>query len=325
MRIGVNPEKLKKAKHNYFLHRVIIPVYIPNLEEEYYKDSFEVFKKCIYSLFKTINKNTTVISVIDNNCSSEISKFIQELLEECKIQKLIKYSENKGKVYPILSEIKASYEPYLTISDADVFFMNNWEREVFDIFHNFPKAAVVSPLPCPFLYKYLNRPLLVNEFFNIKLDLNVKPENFQLFEQGVNPKKKFFEGKKWNWKEKQYIIKHKKIKACVGATHFVATIKREYLDFNKLLGTKFVFNNGDENEYLEKFIEENGGYRLSTMDTFAYHMGNTVENWIEDYDHSNTQIMRTKNVDNNLRNKNKFYFLTYRIVFKFLSVFFYKN
>ena len=48
MRIGVNPEKLKNAEIKYWKHRIIIPVYIPNIYEDYYANAFQVLKKCIF-------------------------------------------------------------------------------------------------------------------------------------------------------------------------------------------------------------------------------------------------------------------------------------
>jgi len=324
MRIGVNPEKLKNNKLHYYKHRVIIPIYIPNLEEDYYKNAFEVFQKCIHSLCQTIDKEKTVITVIDNKCHHKISSFMKDLLLQNKINKLVNYQENKGKVYTILSEIKASYEPYLTITDADVFFMNNWEGEVFKIFNGYPKAALVSPLPCPIHYKYLNRPLLVNNFFRIKLKDKIGKKSFTLFEQGVNPKQGFFEGKKWSWKNKQYIITQKNKEACVGATHFVCTLKREYLNLNNLTGPEFVFRNGDEKIYLEKFIEENGGYRLSTIDTYAYHMGNTIDRWITEYVFSKVQT-KVNIVLNKSYKKSYRLFTINKIMFKILSKIRYNN
>ena len=325
MRTGINPEKTKNKKLTYWEHRVIMPVYIPNLEEDYYLNAFLVLKKSIDSLLNTIDCKKTVITVIDNNSTAIISDFLQELLNDNKIDKLVKYSENKGKVYTVLSEIKACYEPLITITDSDVFFMNDWEYEVLTVFNNFPKAGFVSPLPCPSNYKYLNRPLLVNEFFSLKLKNEIKKESFDLFEQGVNPKKDYFQGKKWNWKEKQYIIVKNNKKVCVGATHFVCTLKREYLNINKLKEPEFVFRNGDEKNYIEKFIEENGGYRLSTITTNAYHMGNTIDLWVDNYIHEDKQL-RVGCINKSKKGSSyKMSFLFDKALFKILSKIIYVN
>ena len=48
-RRGINPEKLNPKQLNYKLHRVIIPFYIPNVTEEYYKESVAVLDLCLKS------------------------------------------------------------------------------------------------------------------------------------------------------------------------------------------------------------------------------------------------------------------------------------
>ena len=52
MRKGVNPEKDKTEKNLVKFHRIIIPVYIPNLTEEYYTESLQVFESCIEFPYK---------------------------------------------------------------------------------------------------------------------------------------------------------------------------------------------------------------------------------------------------------------------------------
>lgn len=325
MRIGSNPEKAKNNKIYYYQHRVIVPVYIPTLEHKYYEKAYDVFKKCIDSLLKTIDIKQTAITIIDNNCCDVISHYISQLLLNNKIQKVTKYHKNKGKVYTILSEIKSAYEEYITVTDADVFFMNGWFLKSIDIFNHYPKAAFVSPLPSPSNYKYLNRPLLINELFNLKKDNLVTVKSFKLYEEGVMPKENFFEGKKWNWKQQQYILKKENNTSCVGATHFIFTIKKSYTNNIDLKGPVYVFKNGDERKYIEKFIEKNGGYRLSTIDTNVYHMGNSIEKWVDEYKHiDNTSANIIANKINKIK-YNKFYFFVVRVVFKIIGNKIYNN
>ena len=74
MRIGVNPEKIKKTKILYKIHRVIIPVFIPE-KDLYFENSFEVLKKCLKSLLKTIDADKTNITIINNNSKVLINQF----------------------------------------------------------------------------------------------------------------------------------------------------------------------------------------------------------------------------------------------------------
>ncbi len=294
MRTGTNPEKFKNTKIKYWKHRIIVPVHIPNTSEDYYLNTFEVLKASIHSIIETVDTNQTTITIIDNHCDKDVSAYLEELLSKNIISKLARYNENRGKVYPILSEARASFEDYITIADADVFFMNHWEQNVFSVFNTYNKAVMVSPLPVPQTAFYCNKNIWVEKWFSIKKGQVVDGKSFEMFEIGVNPSQGFFEGKKWSWKEKQYYVESKNVKACLGATHFVATYKRAAFDNIPRVKPDFVFKNGDETKYIEKYLEHHGGYRLSTIDTYAYHMGNSIEKWVEDYTFENKESIAFK-------------------------------
>lgn len=323
MRIGVNPEKHKSLLHHHYFHRVILVVHIPNLEEAYYKNAFEVLQTTLNSLISTIHLKSTAITVINNNCITEVSDYLSNLLVNNNIEKLVVYNTNQGKAYPLSTELKGVVEPYVTISDADVFFMNNWESEVFKIFNNFSKVGVVSPLPCPVNYKNVNTSYLVSQFFNIKLGKVVADVDFNLFKEGVNPPDKFFIGKKWSWKEKQYYLNKNNITAILGATHFVATFDSNVFKDIPLQKPDYLFKNGDETKYIEKFINWKGYGRLSTQKTFAYHMGNTVEDWCKRYDFSENKI--SERVIKKPKYNKPLFFIFNQMLFKIINFFFYKN
>ena len=69
MRLGNNPEKEQNILEIDSYHRVVIPVYIPNLTEPYFQDGLKILKLCLQSLLKTVHAKTR-ISIINNNCCS---------------------------------------------------------------------------------------------------------------------------------------------------------------------------------------------------------------------------------------------------------------
>ena len=71
MRIGNNPEKNSNKLEIDSYHRIIIPVYIPNLTEDYFKDGLKILKLCLGSLLHTIHAKTRV-SLINNGCCEEV-------------------------------------------------------------------------------------------------------------------------------------------------------------------------------------------------------------------------------------------------------------
>mgnify|MGYP000344694740 CR=1 FL=1 len=76
MRIGSNPAKKEtKIKINSY-HRIIVPIYIPNLTDEYFKKGLEVLKICLESLLLTVHQKTRV-SIICNGCCKEVEEYIE--------------------------------------------------------------------------------------------------------------------------------------------------------------------------------------------------------------------------------------------------------
>jgi DNA-binding transcriptional regulator GbsR (MarR family) len=274
MRTGINPEKEKFVKLQYKLHRVIIPVYIPDDKNDYFKNLDKVFYSNINSLLKTIDVNQTNITIINNNSKQDITDYIDQLLQDKLIDKHVKHCTNYGKVYSILSEARGSYEDYITIADADVFFFNNWQNNVQTVFENFKSVGVVGLSPDPHMAFYCNNSLWFDSFFKIKKGCVINEKELELFEKGIN-KKDFFVTKKNNWKQKHYFIENQGLKVIVGASHFASTYKQELfmkLPFKKPI---YVFPGG-ELTFIDTPIDKLGYHRISLPKAFVYHMGNTV-------------------------------------------------
>jgi hypothetical protein len=276
MRQGVNPEKYKEEKNIAYCHRVIIPVYVPASNETYFAKMPEVFKTALEQLLKTINPTTTAVTIINNNSSDEIAAIINMHLHQ--IDKYVQYGENKGKVYSVLNEARSAYEPFVTIADADVLFLHGWEKAVVDIFKQFPKTGVVAPLPSQGLAFNRNTAVFFDNYLwgKIKLGDVVDKEDSNLYIKGLgNSAILNRNNRTYHWHEKQYYLE-KKQKAIIGAGHFVATYRsalfKEGITFPLLK-----FKNGYEDQFIDILADKKGYYRLSTLKTFAYHIGTAVD------------------------------------------------
>ena len=298
MRIGRNPEKELQNKIIYKKHRIIIPVYIPDSSEGYFSNLFSVFKTSIYSLIKTTDKNSTNITIINNNCKKEVADFIDDLLNKRQIDKHVKLASNYGKVYTILSEAKASYEELITIADADVFYFSDWFSETVAIFTQFNKAGVVAPLPMPQLAFYNNNSLIFDKIFKIIKGKIISDKDLLLFEESVNNKISI---NKNNWFKNQLYLEKNKIQVCIGAGHFIATYRKVVLDKINVVKPLYIFEDGGESFYLDSPIDKLGYYRLSTIKSFVYHLGNTIPKWVEEYNFSDVKLNKIK-----IKTKTKF-------------------
>jgi len=208
MREGVNPEKYKGEKNLRKQHRVVVVFYIPDIEEDYYKESVVVLDACLNSLVNTINFETTNITLINNNSVVEVTEVVEKYIKKKQIDKYVLYDQNKGKVYAVIDEVRGVYEPFVTITDCDVLFFSGWEQAVFDVFKNYSKAGVVTPLPAQYNAFYANSSVFFNHYFfgKMKYGKVVNDKEVDLYLQGLNNTALINKKGKYNWKEKQYYL-----------------------------------------------------------------------------------------------------------------------
>jgi len=282
MRIGTNPEKNSNnlIVENY--HRIIVPVYIPHFEG-YFKEAFEVFQLCIESLLLTIHEKSR-ITIYNNNCHEKVKKYIDEKYSSSEfIDQVFHSKENLGKINAILAASKGNLEPLITITDADVLFKHNWQKAVEAVFCGFPEAGMVSPVPSSIAY---NSYTANNWFFSLfkgKVFFAnvVDPIGLQRFDDSLGNAKKFY--KKIHL-EKYLVLKNKtnNFEAVMGCGHFVATLKREVFDKGTAEPAYVKIQNGVESKFIDVPNENLGFLRLATKNNYAYHMGNSVEVWMNE-------------------------------------------
>lgn len=279
MRKGENKSKEQKILQDNCNHRVIMPLHIPN-ELDYYSQAFEIFEMAILSLKKTSSYNYK-LSIIGDNCCEAVNVKLHQLFLEDTIDELILENHNIGKINAILKVLNTVNEDFVTITDADVLFLSDWDEEIFKIFKNFPKAAVVSPTPVFRKQMSYTANIWVDNFFSKKLQFRkVKnPDALEKFAQSLG----------WTSLENRFkdvivtLESHDKSTiAVVGAPHFVATYRKEYLRKRPENNAFFKLGGNSEGQYLDKPPFKADGYRLATYDNYAYHMGNKIDSWLSD-------------------------------------------
>ena len=277
MRIGNNPNRDTKIDQSSSTHRIIIPVYIPNLSD-YYKESFQVFKICIASLLTT-KSITSSVTIVNNGCCTEVFDYINDLFQNNKINEII-HTENVGKVNSILKAIRTSSEPYITITDADILFKEHWLDKTIDVFNQYPKAGVVGIIPQFKMYEYLGYNVIADNLFNSKLKFTkVKdPEGLKHFYKSIGWKDDYNK----NYLRYNLSITDNNITAIIGSGHCVATYKRILFD-NNIEFSKFALGGRSENMYLDEPCVKKDFWRLTTEENLAFHMGNSTGLVEEEY------------------------------------------
>lgn len=275
MRQGNNPNKQIEQKKSYFLHQIIVPVYIPN-EEDYFKDALKILKICLNSLFKTTH-DKSFITIVNNGSCENVVQYLNTLFLEKKINELI-HTDNIGKINAVFKGLSGNNIELVTIADADVLFLPKWQSESVNIFAEIPKAGVVGIVPQFRMYKYKTGNLIFDNLFNNKLKF-IPVKNKKALAH-------FHESIGWTSDYNQNYLKYAlgiefgNTKCYVGAGHFVATYKKDvFEELVTFIGGKKAAGIGEE--YIDTKALEKDYWRLTTYDNYAYHMGNIFEEWME--------------------------------------------
>ncbi|MGB3546564.1 MAG: glycosyltransferase family A protein [Saprospiraceae bacterium] len=290
MRKGIHPLKFEQnaTKLTHAMHRVIVPIYIPN-EEGYFQDAFRVLKLCIESILLTTGTETR-ISLINNHCIEKVDTYIRsKMLEDDRIDRYVLNSENRGKIEGVVSQARGSFEELISVVDADMLFKAGWVDEVVKVFNAFPKAGCVSVVTVT----WSKFTATSSTFFDLLTSFRLKKgkiiideeirENCHSFEQN-DPA--FIQRELHKY---QYYIRKNGATALVGCNHQAATYRREifYHDLEVKTIYPFAVFYGDMPTYnsdrifLDEPVDKMGMWRLSTHRSYAYHMGNTFQSSYE--------------------------------------------
>lgn len=274
-------------------HRVVVVFYIPDSDEEYFRELPDVLDKCLSSLVQTVNPQTTCITLIDNGSGLRGKAVAQKYRHA--IDKYVEHLENKGKVYAVLSEVRGVYEEFVTISDADILFYDGWEQAVFDVFSDHPKAGVVSPHPCPFTTFYFNKSVFgMNSLYgNVSYGKHVSDDAIDLYLKGTNlPKLIERKGADFDWRQKQFILRMPQ-PAVIGAYHVVATYRTGQFR-NVYTFPEVKFKNSYEENFIDRLADDAGLHRLSTVENYIYHMGNTLDDVVSGHRNEGADLLDTE-------------------------------
>ena len=314
MRIGSNPNKDKTLAASTFLHQVVIPVYIPN-QEGYFKDSLTILKLCLQSIFNTMH-DKTFITIINNGSCKDVQTYLDKLYLEKKIHEVI-HTENIGKLNAIIKGLVGNNIELVTISDADVLFLPNWQHETCKIFKNVPNAGVVGIVPQFKMYEAHCGNAIYDNLFSKKLCfISVKnPEALKAFYKSIG----------WKADYNQDYLKfnlglevNSELSVLIGSGHFVATYKKDiFEEITSYLGYKL---GGISEAYLDKAPLKKDYWRLTTHDNYAYHMGNTFEDWMTTKAIINDNQDILSNFKKNKKTNSIQYFIKNRLFVKFISI-----
>lgn len=277
MRIGSYEERLQSRQlEGHALHRVILPIFIPRLEE-YFERALEVLDLCLTSLQRSLDR-PVAISLVANGCCTEVVKHLQTVRDQGWIDQLVIHAENRGKVDAAVSVARGSFEPLLTISDSDTLFLPGWLEAVESTFRAFPEAGAVAPIPNPRGVRYHTTATMLGARLRGELSWQsvVPREDLDKFAASVG-QPSFYSPEHY---DRQLVVEREGHVACVGAGHFSVTLRREMVE-GMPKGPSLVAVSGVSEElWMDEPVDRLGAWRLSTARAFVRHIGNIPENWM---------------------------------------------
>ncbi|MBX2826550.1 MAG: glycosyltransferase family 2 protein [Flavobacteriaceae bacterium] len=277
MRIGRNPEKDKEIINEAY-HRIIIPVYVPNLDG-YFEKGLDFTKLCIDSCNKT-RHSKSVLSVVNNGCCEEVTQYLQKQYQVGAIDQLIHHKTNVGKIDAIIPLAKSTQEPLVTISDGDVLFKVGWMQAVEEVYQHFPEAGMVSPVPHGTMFTNYTVNTIFDAFFKRQLVFQglCNPDDMMKFARSIGREDTMYANElrlKY-----QMTVKRKDFSAVVGCGHFISTLRREVFRRSPDSFSKMAYSSKADKDYIDVPNDRSGYWRLATIGNFAYHMGNQPEQWM---------------------------------------------
>jgi hypothetical protein len=274
MRKGINPRKLDGALTPLLPHRVISPVYVPNAEG-FFAHAAEVLKLFLDSLVLTTRGRASV-TIISNAATPEVRALLQSYEQDGLIDQLILNSQNRGKLDAILGAARGSFEPFITFTDSDVLFRPGWLQAIDELFDAFPEAGFVSPVPNPTLTYFCTSTTILSAWLRGELSFERVVPELDLWRFAHSIERPGMFGT--DMMQAQMVIRRNHAAACVGAGHFVFTVRRELMNF---MPTRASLRSlSGDSQWLDRPVERLGAWRLATTRAYAYHMGNIPEEWM---------------------------------------------
>lgn len=183
-----------------------------------------------------------------------------------------------GKLNAILKGLSGHQFPLVTISDADVLFQNGWQEASYDVFGAFPKAGVVSPSSNPKMLRYYTANIIGSHLFSKKLYFTSVEdvEAMRAFAKSIDNPTLF----KQVHFEKHLTLQNSNAAAIIGAGHFVATYRGVCFDTLSDRYSEFSLGGNSEESLLDNPPVKLDLWRLSTVKSYVFHMGNVKEDWM---------------------------------------------
>lgn len=116
--------------------------YIPN-QYGYHRESLDVLKLCLASLFSNTSRQFDLV-LLDNGSCDEVLAYLTEMYNKGLIHRLLLFRRNVGQVGAWNYLFALAPGEFIGYTDSDVYFSPGWDDRLFEVLHAFPKVGAVS-------------------------------------------------------------------------------------------------------------------------------------------------------------------------------------
>ena len=243
----------------------------------YWKESLAVLQLCLNSIFEN-TESAVDLYIFDNGSCEEVKSYLNALLNSNKISYLLLSAKNIGKIAAWNILFRSVRSEYVAYADNDVYFYSGWEKEHIKIFESFPNVGMVSGISVREKNQFHTSSTLdlLGEIPEVILEKGkfLSREYLEDFRRSLG--KDPFDYEREPWASIQDIrVTLNNQRAFVGANHFQFLCKTEVIrSFLPLPESKYL---GQE-KLLDEGINDARLMRLSTIERFTHHVGNSLTN-----------------------------------------------
>ena len=274
-RIGINPARGKDSSYRPSRVSVAMITYVPHLSG-YFEHRLQVLQMAITSL-TTNTPQPYDLFVFDNGSCQPVIDYLQQLRDSGVVDYLLLSKRNIGKIGAFKVLFNAAPGEIIAYSDDDIFFYPGWLEAHLEIMGTFPEVGMVSGIPVRDNAERARNSLMQfidsnPDGLSVSLDKNI-PDEWETdwaLSTGRDPQSHIEK-----IRNEQFItLSYKGVEAFGSASHFQFVSPKQALVealpdewSGKLMG-KMV--------ELDEAIDQLGYLRLSTVDRYVRHIGNSL-------------------------------------------------
>ena len=276
MRVGVNPAKAVQKAPKPAPLTVVMVTYIP-YTSGYYRESLDVLRLCLESLWRNTANHTFDVLVFDNASGPEARAFLLEAHRRGHIQYLLLSRQNLGVVGAWNIAFQAAPGEIIAYADGDVYFHPGWLDASLEILETFPRVGMVTARP------FLNAPKRWTATRSwAESDPEAIPawgfylswEDYRDFEVSLGRPEEEVRRDYERLQKAMLKIRYRGKEAIAGAGHWQFVAYKRVLQ--EVLPLPYSRPMGADVARLDEALNARGYLRLMTTRMYVDHMGNRV-------------------------------------------------